>query len=176
MSKSLFPTEKKTAAKPADKAAVKPAVKKEVAKKEEVKKEPKGAAPREGGKTRVVWDILDGLKKSGKSRKEMLEACTAQGVNSATASTQYGLWRANQIEEGTWEPIQAAMDKVKQAESDAKAKVKAKEAKEKADIKAKAAKEKAAKAKVEEKEKATKEKEAKAKAKPAAKKAPAKKK
>jgi len=46
------------------------------------------------GKTRLVWEIADGLAKDGVSapRNVIIEACIEQGVNKATAATQYSAW------------------------------------------------------------------------------------
>lgn len=46
------------------------------------------------GKTRLVWEIADGLVTNGVSaaRNVIIEACIEQGVNKATAATQYSAW------------------------------------------------------------------------------------
>lgn len=52
--------------------------------------------PKEGGKTRLVWDIADKeAAKAGSTdvRKEVLAACAAKGVANGTAVTQYSRWR-----------------------------------------------------------------------------------
>lgn len=135
MSKSIF-DEKSTAGKTAPKKAS--------AKDAPAPKVEKGPAPKEGGKTRVVWDILDKLAGKGLSRKDMLKACTDAKVNQATAATQYGLWRANKQAEKKWEPIQKAMDATKAKAKEAAAKAKA-AAKPKAPAKKAAPKKAAAK-------------------------------
>lgn len=54
-----------------------------------------------GGSTGKVWDIADSLKgKHGDDhkalRKAVVEACAAEGINSSTASVQFGKWKASQ--------------------------------------------------------------------------------
>lgn len=46
--------------------------------------------PKPGTKTGLVWDICDA--NTNLSRKEVVELCVAQGVNIATARTQYQRW------------------------------------------------------------------------------------
>lgn len=47
------------------------------------------AAPR-GGVTAKVWQICDAC---AGDRTKIMEACTAAGINKATASTQYSKWK-----------------------------------------------------------------------------------
>lgn len=52
--------------------------------------------PANGTKTARVWEIADDLSaKSGApaDRKPVLDAATSEGINVATAATQYGKWR-----------------------------------------------------------------------------------
>lgn len=52
--------------------------------------------PKKSGATKMVWDIADRLKLSLNripTRKEIIEACVAEEINAATASTQYGKWK-----------------------------------------------------------------------------------
>ena len=51
--------------------------------------------PKAGTSTATVWDIADAKsRETGKpaSRKDVLDAATAAGLNVATAATQYGRW------------------------------------------------------------------------------------
>lgn len=61
-------------------------------------------APKAGSKTGRVWEIADSIyAQSGQSsdfkalRKQIVEACEAEGINSSTASVQYGKWKQNKI-------------------------------------------------------------------------------
>lgn len=52
--------------------------------------------PKAGTKTGRVWEIADKLSAdSGEpvARKAVLDAAMAEGINAATAATQYGRWR-----------------------------------------------------------------------------------
>ena len=52
--------------------------------------------PKSGTKTGRIWEISDELSASqGKpvARKDVLEKAQAEGINVATAATQYGRWR-----------------------------------------------------------------------------------
>lgn len=51
--------------------------------------------PGEGTQTRSVWDMADKISKdkgSPATRKEVVDAAAAAGVNSSTATTQFGKW------------------------------------------------------------------------------------
>ena len=54
--------------------------------------------PRPGSSTGMVWDIADKLESQYSTDKELrkavIEECTQQGINSSTASVQFGKWRA----------------------------------------------------------------------------------
>lgn len=53
-----------------------------------------GALPPEApksGATARVWQIASSMP--GADRKAVIDACVAQGINAATASTQYGKWK-----------------------------------------------------------------------------------
>lgn len=67
------------------------------AKDKPVKDEQNGVVrPKTGTKTGRVWEIADELSKKAKkpaSRKAVLEKTNGEGINSATAATQYGRWR-----------------------------------------------------------------------------------
>lgn len=56
--------------------------------------------PRAGSSTGRVWDIADSFKdKYGTDkelRKAVIDACVAEGINSSTASVQFGKWKATQ--------------------------------------------------------------------------------
>lgn len=56
------------------------------------------ARPAPTSTTGQVWEIADSLRSNGNlpSRKEVVEAATARGINKATAGTQYGRWRKAQ--------------------------------------------------------------------------------
>lgn len=97
-------TAKKTASKKntTKKRAVKKAPAKETTKKVSAKKasslvEQNGVRqPKEGTKTRAVWDIADKLSAKAKVpavRADVLKQAKEDGLNAATASTQYQLWR-----------------------------------------------------------------------------------
>lgn len=52
--------------------------------------------PKEGSATGKVWDIADELNAKEDaipSRQDVIDAATAAGINSSTASTQYGKWK-----------------------------------------------------------------------------------
>lgn len=52
--------------------------------------------PKAGTKTARVWEITDTLSAQGgapAARKDVLEAAGKEGINQATAATQYGRWR-----------------------------------------------------------------------------------
>tara|TARA_Y100000310_G_scaffold281775_1_gene302513 strand:+ start:427 stop:957 length:531 start_codon:yes stop_codon:yes gene_type:complete len=110
--------------------------------------------PGAGTATRAVWDLVDSKVPEGLSRKEMIDACVAAGINKATASTQYALWRKHHIHHGNWADVEKFMDARKAEKDAAKAKVKA-------DEKAQKDAEKAAK-KAEKEAKKAEKKEAKA--------------
>jgi hypothetical protein len=51
--------------------------------------------PRDGSKTRAVWDIADELSRAKKApalRGEVMEAGLAKGLSKGTVATQYGKW------------------------------------------------------------------------------------
>ncbi len=51
--------------------------------------------PSAGTATRSVWDRADALSTSlsrTATRKEVVDACVAEGINSSTATTQFGKW------------------------------------------------------------------------------------
>ena len=45
------------------------------------------------GAVAIVWDVTKAMLEKGASRKEILAACVARGVNINTAKTQYQLYR-----------------------------------------------------------------------------------
>lgn len=52
--------------------------------------------PKSGTKTGRIWEISDALsaeKKAPIERKFVMEQATKEGINEATAATQYGRWR-----------------------------------------------------------------------------------
>lgn len=52
--------------------------------------------PKDGTATGRVWSISDAQSaKAGKpaGRKSVIDECVAEGINAATAATQYGRWR-----------------------------------------------------------------------------------
>jgi hypothetical protein len=56
--------------------------------------------PKATSTTGLVWEICDGLFAKANtmpSRKDVLEACTAEEINPATASTQFSKWKASRI-------------------------------------------------------------------------------
>lgn len=69
-------------------------------KKESAPKEPKDplARPKATSTTGLVWEIADKLYAAAgnqiPNRKEMIAACVAEEINPATASTQFGKWKA----------------------------------------------------------------------------------
>ncbi len=57
------------------------------------KKAPKKVSvPREGTTSYRIWQLAESMEDS--PRKDVLAACEAEGINGATASTQYGRWLA----------------------------------------------------------------------------------
>lgn len=50
-----------------------------------------GNRPKEGTTTGRVWEIADNMPNA--SRSDIIEACINEGINKATASTQYGKWK-----------------------------------------------------------------------------------
>lgn len=53
--------------------------------------------PKPGTKTGFVWEVADNLSKEAGApapRKVVIATCVEEGINPATASTQYGKWRA----------------------------------------------------------------------------------
>ena len=124
--------------------------------------------PKPGGKTRAVWDALDGLVASAfeaktpvADRKTMINTVeTDNGINRATVNTQYAQWRAYHIQKGNFAKIEESRAAVK-AEKAAlveaeKAKAKAEKQAEKEKAQAAKAAEKAAKDAAEKAEKAEK--------------------
>ena len=56
------------------------------------------SAPKATSTTGKVWMIADRLLATGSTdRKAVIAACVAEGINPATASTQYGKWRASKL-------------------------------------------------------------------------------
>lgn len=58
----------------------------------------KGKRPKEGSTTGKVWNIADEMVRGGaviskELRAEVIKACEDIGINSSTASTQYGKWK-----------------------------------------------------------------------------------
>lgn len=55
------------------------------------------ARPKATSTTGRVWEIADSLMKGNvlPERKAVIAACEAEGINPATASTQYGKWKAS---------------------------------------------------------------------------------
>lgn len=52
-----------------------------------------GSAP-SGGATRKVWEIADRIfADKGIDRAAIIEACVAEGINPATAATQFSKWK-----------------------------------------------------------------------------------
>lgn len=52
--------------------------------------------PKAGTKTGRVWEISDAMSQAEGApvaRKKVLEAATAEDINTSTAATQYGRWR-----------------------------------------------------------------------------------
>lgn len=51
--------------------------------------------PRKGSATGRIWDMSDALAKGGKSvkRGDVLAKADEEGINAATAATQFGKWR-----------------------------------------------------------------------------------
>jgi len=52
--------------------------------------------PREGTATARVWTIAEDLSNAAgepAKRGEVMKACEAEGINTATVATQYGKWR-----------------------------------------------------------------------------------
>lgn len=93
------PAEKKQKAAPAPKvekaakAPKEPKVPKEKAPADRVNGQTR---PKEGGKTRSVWDLADKLSANGTKdikRADVMAQADALGVTAATCATQYGRWR-----------------------------------------------------------------------------------
>lgn len=56
--------------------------------------------PKAGSTTAKVWDIADQMAEQAggmPDRNDVIKACTDQGINPATASTQYGKWKRAQV-------------------------------------------------------------------------------
>jgi len=54
--------------------------------------------PKATSTTGRVWLIADRLLATGSTdRKAVIAACVAEGINAATASTQYGRWKASKL-------------------------------------------------------------------------------
>ena len=52
--------------------------------------------PKSGTATGRVWEVSDEISRETKApakRAAVIEKCTAEGINGATAATQYGRWR-----------------------------------------------------------------------------------
>jgi hypothetical protein len=63
-------------------------------------REPSGEAPKQGSKTGRVWEIAEELYKNAVGvvnfkllRSAIVSACEGEGINSSTASVQYGKWK-----------------------------------------------------------------------------------
>jgi hypothetical protein len=63
-----------------------------------------GEAPKSGSKTGRVWEIADAIVATGANvsdlkalRKSIITACEAEGINTSTASVQYGKWKASKL-------------------------------------------------------------------------------
>lgn len=58
-------------------------------------------APKSGSKTGRVWEIADSLYTPGATpkslRKQIIEACEAEGINGSTASVQFGKWSKTKL-------------------------------------------------------------------------------
>ncbi|AIM40613.1 hypothetical protein [Vibrio phage VpKK5] len=66
--------------------------------------------PKAGTKTGRVWEIADAQSQalgSPAPRAPVLEAATGEGINAATAATQYGRWRKYHGLEGTGKTVEA---------------------------------------------------------------------
>lgn len=48
--------------------------------------------PKEGTVSDTVWTLADAMSKTGNTRAEVVAACVTQGINPATAKTQYQRW------------------------------------------------------------------------------------
>lgn len=57
------------------------------------------ARPKATSTTGRVWEIADGMMTGSAlpERKAVIAACEAEGINPATASTQYGKWKASKL-------------------------------------------------------------------------------
>lgn len=57
------------------------------------------AKPKAGSTTGRVWEIAEAMVKGDQlpDRKAVIGACEGEGVNPATASTQYGKWKASKL-------------------------------------------------------------------------------
>jgi len=57
--------------------------------------------PRNAGATQKVWDVADAMKVSNNGqipeRKLVIEECVRQGINAATASTQFSKWKNHHV-------------------------------------------------------------------------------
>lgn len=84
----------------------------EAPKKEKAPKDSKNGVtrPKAGTKTGRVWEIADAQSQalgSPAPRAPVLEAATGEGINAATAATQYGRWRKYHGLEGTGKTVTA---------------------------------------------------------------------
>jgi len=48
--------------------------------------------PKEGTVSNTIWTLAEAMNNAGKSRADVVAACVEQGINSATAKTQYQRW------------------------------------------------------------------------------------
>lgn len=133
----------KAAPKAVPKAAKAPKAPKPVKAPKPPKVEQNGLSRPSKGVTARIWEICDGLVKSLKrnpTREEVLTPALAEGINFATASTQYARWRQfNGIKGPVADPARA---EEKKALAELAAKKRAQKAE---DRKAKAAEKEAAK-------------------------------
>ena len=91
-------------------------------------KEPRETAngqtrPKEGTVTGRIWAIADDLsQKKGEAanRKEVIEACNADGINVRTTATQFGRWcRFNDVRPGRSKKVAAEGDEEAPTKTDA---------------------------------------------------------
>ena len=80
--------------------------------------------PKTGTKTGRVWEISDEVsRKAGEPapRKDVMDACAKEGINPATAATQYGRWRHYNGLKGASKPGRPSnKSKAEAAEAEAK--------------------------------------------------------
>lgn len=77
--------------------------------------------PKAGTKTARIWEISDAKSaEAGKpaKRKDVLDASSAEGINVATAATQYGRWRKFNGLKGSDEPTETGAAPAAPAASD----------------------------------------------------------